>query len=81
MLFGVFGPIRHDKDIDVLGKGITLVAVNGKRTYIRNAFDIGPDCRSRATKEVHVLRGEVVNDCDYAQFCVSRMFGGPGSTL
>lgn len=33
-----------------------------KCTYIRNAFDIGPECRSSATKEADVLRAEVVFD-------------------
>ena len=31
-------------------------------TYIGNAFDIGPECRSSATKEADVLRAEVVFD-------------------
>lgn len=50
---GLFGPIRCDKDTDILGKGprSPLVAMNGKRTYMRSAFDIGLQCRSCVTKE------------------------------
>jgi len=36
--------------------------VNGKRTYVRDPFDIGPECRRRATKKADVLRAKVVGD-------------------
>ena len=42
--------IRCDDDINILGKKKSqLVTVDGKRTYAKNAFDIGPGCRSCAT--------------------------------
>ena len=39
-----------------------MVAVNKERTYIRNAFDIGPQCTSSTTEdgeEAGVLRAEI----------------------
>ena len=33
-----------------------------KRTYIRNAIDIGPQCTSSATEEADVYRAEMSND-------------------
>jgi hypothetical protein len=39
-----------------------LVVVDEKCAYIRNTFDIGPECRSCATKKADVLRTEVVID-------------------
>jgi hypothetical protein len=39
-----------------------LVAMNEKSTYIRNAFDVGPECGGCATKETDVLRAKVVFD-------------------
>ena len=55
----MFRLVRCNEDIDVLAKNSPLVSVNEKSTYIRNAFDVGPECGGCATKEADVLRAKV----------------------
>jgi hypothetical protein len=55
----LFKLIRCDEDIDILGKKLAYVAKERQRTYIRNTFDIDPQCTSSATEEADVLRAEM----------------------